>query len=63
MDPRCDFHSWSKVYRQDVLRQARKRDLLAHADGKRASRAATQRLRLAWTSLLSALGAARLQER
>jgi hypothetical protein len=55
MDPWYDVHSWSKEYRQEALREARKRDLSKQArtsDSPRLGRSSVNRIRRHALSLL-----------
>jgi hypothetical protein len=60
MESLYDLHSWSKHYREEVLGEARKRDLLARARLGRRRRFGRSRVGLAWASVLSMVHRVRL---
>lgn len=51
-----DVHSWSKEYREEALREARKRHLANSARAARRRLSGRSSVGLAWTSVLTRLG-------
>ena len=48
-----DLHSWSKHYREEALREARKRDLVERARRSWVPKSVRDRVSLVWNSVLS----------
>jgi len=55
MESYYELHPWSKQYREEVLGEARKRDLVARARVGRQRRSGRSRVGLTWASVLSML--------
>jgi hypothetical protein len=59
MESLYDLHSWSKQYREEVIGEARKRDLVARARVGPQRRSGRSRVGLAWASVVSVVDRAR----